>query len=301
MAWIESHQELGRHPKTKRLGRSLGISTPTVIGHLHLLWWWSLDFAQDGSLDGFDAAEIADAAMWEGDPVPFYAALVAAGFIDGDECDHYRLHDWDDYAGKLLDRRKSNATRQKTWRDRHRNESTAEAGELPNASVTVTSPLRNGATVPNRTVPDQEIKKTPTVSAAKTPPTDRPDLRKPKEREKGWIEHHPLFDTVAEVFGRPAPSQWSSLAMSLKDLDAFEATPDELRRRASVYPAVMGTAADGTPITMTLLALVKHWHLCAGKPVLAGSNGHRAPPIPPRPKAESDELRRRILAGEDIE
>jgi hypothetical protein len=162
--WIESHQELGRHPKTKRLARSLGVSVPAAIGHLHLLWWWSLDFAQDGSLDGFEAAEIADAAMWEGDPVPFYAALVTAGFIDGDEVDHYRLHDWDEYVGKLLDRRKSNAIRQKTWRDRHRNEGNTADDPSPNDPVTVTSPLRNGATVPNLTVPNLTVPESKTSS-----------------------------------------------------------------------------------------------------------------------------------------
>ena len=56
MAWIESHQELANHPKTKRFKRALGISTPQAIGHLHLLWWWALDYAQDGSLAAFSRA-----------------------------------------------------------------------------------------------------------------------------------------------------------------------------------------------------------------------------------------------------
>jgi len=40
--YIQSHEEIATHPKTRRLARALGISLPTVIGHLHLLWWWCL-------------------------------------------------------------------------------------------------------------------------------------------------------------------------------------------------------------------------------------------------------------------
>lgn len=39
MAWIESNQQLARHPKVKKAARTLEISVPTVVGHLHFLWW----------------------------------------------------------------------------------------------------------------------------------------------------------------------------------------------------------------------------------------------------------------------
>ena len=52
------------HPKTKKLARLLGVSVPTVVGHLHGIWYWALDFAQDGDLHQYDPEEIADAALW---------------------------------------------------------------------------------------------------------------------------------------------------------------------------------------------------------------------------------------------
>ena len=61
MAWIESHQELWRHPKTKKLARLLAVSVPTAIGHLHGIWYWALDFAQDGDLRRYDPEERASA------------------------------------------------------------------------------------------------------------------------------------------------------------------------------------------------------------------------------------------------
>lgn len=101
MAWIPSHQELRQHPKTKRAARAAGTSLPAMIGHLHLLWWWALDHAADGDLSRYDEVDIADAALWDGDPEVFVRALTECGpkGSDGflaDGC----LHDWDEYGGK---------------------------------------------------------------------------------------------------------------------------------------------------------------------------------------------------------
>lgn len=163
MAWIESHQSLGRHPKTRKAARLLSVSRPAVVGHLQYLWWWCLDFAQDGDLGQYDDDEIAEAAEWDEDPATFIAALTEAGFITADRL----VHDWDDYAGKLIEQRKANAEKQKRWRDRNK----PDTSPTHNDPVTVTSPLRNGATVPNRTVPNQ-TEPNPTV---KTPPPAKPE------------------------------------------------------------------------------------------------------------------------------
>lgn len=123
MAWIESHQAVGSHPKTKRLARRLGVSLPAAVGHLHYLWWWALDFAQDGDLSRFDAYDIKDATLWEGDEVTILEALVEAGFID-ETAEGLFLHDWADYAGKLLERRE---------KDRARKRAAAEAVGVPSS------------------------------------------------------------------------------------------------------------------------------------------------------------------------
>lgn len=102
MAWIPSHQEIGDHPKTLRFARRLGVSIPTAVGHLHLLWHWTLTHAPDGDLSKFDAEDIAIGAKWEGDPDPFVDALVscgpgtAAGFMGADR----QLHDWSEHGGR---------------------------------------------------------------------------------------------------------------------------------------------------------------------------------------------------------
>lgn len=119
MAWLESHQELRDHPKTKRAARLLGVGIPQMVGHLHCLWWWALDYAPDGDLANYDAFDIADAAMWEGEAEAFVTALMecgpggACGFLTADR----QLHDWDDYGGKLFARRDKDRRRHALYRD----------------------------------------------------------------------------------------------------------------------------------------------------------------------------------------
>jgi polyhydroxyalkanoate synthesis regulator phasin len=112
MAWIESHQELGRHPKTKRLARELKISLPTAVGHLFYLWWWVLDYAADGSLEKYSDEDIADAAEWTGDAKELVQALIKSGFID-EEDGRKSVHDFHDYAGKLVERREKDRERKR--------------------------------------------------------------------------------------------------------------------------------------------------------------------------------------------
>jgi len=111
MAWVESHQGLGKHPKTLKASRLLGIDKVPLVGHLHYLWWWALDNAEDGSLRGRDVEEIAAAAEWPSNPRSFVDALLAAGrdgqagFLEGPEGD-LAIHDWHDHTKRLQENRR---------------------------------------------------------------------------------------------------------------------------------------------------------------------------------------------------
>ena len=121
MSWIESHQELRRHPKTEKAARLLDASTAAMVGHLHFLWWWSIDYAPDGNLTDYDPDDIATAAGWEGDPDLFLEALIgcgpglSAGFVDKKE-GVVTLHDWDEFGGKQHRKRQSDAARKRAGR-----------------------------------------------------------------------------------------------------------------------------------------------------------------------------------------
>lgn len=107
MAWIESHQEVGAHPKLKRLARHLEVSRPTAVGHLHYLWWWCLSFAVDGDLSKFDVEEIAEGAEWEGNARPFVTALIKTGWLDEEPL---RVHDWMTYAHRMVEHKARRST-----------------------------------------------------------------------------------------------------------------------------------------------------------------------------------------------
>ncbi len=171
MAWIESHQELGAHPKTRKLARVLGISRPAVVGHLQFLWWWAMDYAQDGSLARFDALDIALGAEWDEDAETFVQALTSCGFL-ADRDGELVIHDWHDYAGKLIERREKDAARKRG--DRRPPDNTPEESSKPESSSGYPADIQRTAhvTVPNPTQPNRTEPPTGVTTApgAQTPP-----------------------------------------------------------------------------------------------------------------------------------
>lgn len=94
MAWLRSEQSLLHHPKTVHLKTLLGVETATVIGRLHMLWWWCLDYAIDGDLSKKEAKVIEDACQ-----VPL-KLLIRAGFVDARP--YRRIHSWYEIQGNYL-------------------------------------------------------------------------------------------------------------------------------------------------------------------------------------------------------
>lgn len=134
------------------------------MGHLHGLWFWALDFAQDGDIGRYDPEEIADAVLWDGNAQGFMDALVSSDFADKTS-DGIKIHDWNEYAGKLLERRAADRLRKRgsaktstsstgTPTEAERND--AEISQLPSLPY---------PTVPNSTEPSKGQKK----SAGKPP------------------------------------------------------------------------------------------------------------------------------------
>lgn len=123
MAWIESHQAIKEHPKTYDLIDRLQVTKAQAVGHLHLFWWWCVDYAPEGNLSGFNDQTIARAGEWTGDAKQFVEALVEAGWLDrGDGV--LTVHDWLDFCGSLMDKRLKR-------KELRRGSRTASDGSLP--------------------------------------------------------------------------------------------------------------------------------------------------------------------------
>lgn len=107
MAWIESHQDLERHPKTLNLMSMMGWSVNETIGILHRFWWWCVDYAEDGDLRKYNDSTIASVVGLNSDMAKkFIDSMVScggenvSGFIEREP--YFRIHDWWDYIGKFL-------------------------------------------------------------------------------------------------------------------------------------------------------------------------------------------------------
>jgi hypothetical protein len=161
MAWIEVHQTLPTHRKTIEAAAILDITPVQVVGHLVCLWLWALDNAPEGvmytSRNALRNKMVANVSQWGGDPDLFVEALTEAGFLNELD-DALELHDWYDYAGKLMETRKANRERQRRYREsKKQQEANVERNANVTRDVTVTKSERHAPTVPNRTVPNSTI------------------------------------------------------------------------------------------------------------------------------------------------
>jgi hypothetical protein len=190
MAWLESHQSLGEHPKTKKLCRLLGIPKREAVGTLHLLWWWALDYAEDGDLTRYDALDIAIGADWDKNETEFVDSLVSAGFLDRNET-ALVIHDWHDYAGKLIERRERNAQRMRDARASYETDTNNERATHVQGTQRARAKLQN-RTQPNSTVPTEPTKPNPSsdddvkTKKKRRNPTDMPEDFTVTDEMRAW-------------------------------------------------------------------------------------------------------------------
>lgn len=128
------------HPKTRALAKTWGCHPYTVVGFLVKLWGYCLEFQEDGLVDGrpldvLDELAAPCLATSIGTLPTVREALLRAGFIDADG----KLHDWEDYAGALVERRRKDRRRKRLTRGRLpqdiRGTSAGQAADTPRTSA----------------------------------------------------------------------------------------------------------------------------------------------------------------------
>ena len=127
-----------------------------------------MDYAPHGDVSAFGPAELSAAADFGGDAELFAQSLRETGWLEPDG----RIHDWLEYAGRLLTEREQSKLRMKAWRERKRNE------RAPNGDVTRNECVTNGerSELPNRTQPNLALDASLSPSARARPPSSFPDL-----------------------------------------------------------------------------------------------------------------------------
>jgi len=239
----------------------LDVPVTQAVGLLHCMWWWAMDFAQDGDLSKYDAGHIERGAMWDGQRGAFFDAAVAVGFIDTEPV---RIHDWTDYAGRLIERRKADADRKRQGRR------TESAGRPPDVLRTSDGSLTESVvtvTVPNQTITKPK-KKTTAAKRAETADAGA-DARRPND---AYAVFRALCDETGaseDDASRSFKNQQLGIAKRLLD-DGF--TESDVRECVRYLKSQ--TWRTGIIDLRTVSAEIGRWSL-AGRPA--------AEPIPIRP------------------
>ena len=100
--WIQIYSNLPEHPKIYQLADTLETGNCEAVGVVVSLWLWAAKNAPDGDLSRFPVRALGDAVGWRGDTKRLYQSLVACGFLDEDG-ENTRLHDWEEYAVRLME------------------------------------------------------------------------------------------------------------------------------------------------------------------------------------------------------
>ncbi|WP_308637694.1 DnaD domain-containing protein [Paenibacillus silvisoli] len=239
MAWIELHQSLWTHKKTIILAALLDINETYAAAHLSRFWTWALDNAQDGNLTGLPDRVIAVGAGWQGDASIFAQALVRAGWLDR-EGDSLLIHDWHDYAGRLVEKRAANKERMRGARSKKVQERAD--------NVQRTTEACSGATVPNRTVP---------ITTAATTREDEPEIQvEEPETESFYTAHKRVFGFECN------PHQAMKLSVYI-DQDGMD--------EAVVVRAIERAAEKGTGYRFALITKILDDYFRSGAKTLAAA------------------------------
>lgn len=98
MTWFKTDSGFATHRKIRQLAKGLDVSILEARGIVIGLFCRVSVEAPDGSLDGWDQDDIADACTWHVDPASLQAELYRVRIIVNDDGDGPKINDWMEYA-----------------------------------------------------------------------------------------------------------------------------------------------------------------------------------------------------------
>tara|TARA_Y100000004_G_scaffold10630_1_gene11571 strand:- start:3035 stop:3916 length:882 start_codon:yes stop_codon:yes gene_type:complete len=253
MAWIKSEQALASHPKVHLLAKTLGISVPQVIGHLHLLWWWALDYADNGDLTRYKDF-IPNASQWDGDEKLYIDSLIEHGFIDV-EGNKLIIHDWLDYTGALIETREKDAERKRLARQSKNAKNSANRTSWETTDTNKPSGVSVGR--PEDVPSPSNVEKTRLEKTRQ----DKTNIGNSIELQQTEVvvektDNKVIFSALCSVLEYDTNGLTTTargqLNKASKELAEVGATPHDIEVRAKNFALSFGWKP-------TPMALVKHW------------------------------------------
>ena len=242
MAWIKSDQSLAEHPKLKLLAKDLGISEVEALGHLHLLWYWTLEYAEDGHVKYIEL--LPEAMKWTGDTDKLVNALIKRGFLDQEIDGTYWVHDWLDYSGAYYEKKLYN---------RQKQESRDKIAKLKESDTSLTS-FDNSLT----NIDSQDLDK--------NREKNRVDKNNSGLATQDGVSNNSnrdlIFETLATVCGYDwkgvmTKDERGRINKAVKQLKDINATPEEITLRAQNFVLSYGFNPQPQSITSMWTKLVK--------------------------------------------
>lgn len=249
MAWIKSEQALASHPKVHLLAKDLGISVPQAVGHLHLLWWWALDYADDGDLTRYRDF-IPSASQWVGDEDLLIKGLIKHNWLDEVE-GKLVIHDWLDYTGALIETREKDAERKRKYRQ----SKNAKTSQNRDTWADTTKPSGASGGHPEDIPSPSAVEKTRLEKTRLDKSiSNSTELQQTVNDEK--TNHKTVFSALCRVLEYDTNGLTTSargqLNKASKELAEVGATPHDIEARARNFALSFGWKPTPT-------ALVKHW------------------------------------------
>tara|TARA_R100000278_G_scaffold86739_1_gene66237 strand:- start:389 stop:1225 length:837 start_codon:yes stop_codon:yes gene_type:complete len=244
MAWIKSDQSLAEHPKLKLLAKDLGISEVEALGHLHLLWYWTLEYAEDGHVKYIEL--LPEAMKWTGDTDKLVNALIKRGFLDQEIDGTYWVHDWLDYSGAYYEKKLYNRIKKQESRDK--------IAKLKESDTSLTS-FDNSLTNIDSQDLDKNREEKNRVDKNNSGLATQDGVSNNSNRDL-------IFETLATVCGYDwkgvmTKDERGRINKAVKQLKDINATPEEITLRAQNFVLSYGFNPQPQSITSMWTKLVK--------------------------------------------
>ena len=244
MAWIKSDQSLAEHPKLKLLAKDLGISEVEALGHLHLLWYWTLEYAEDGHVKYIEL--LPEAMKWTGDTDKLVNALIKRGFLDQEIDGTYWVHDWLDYSGAYYEKKLYNRIKKQESRDK--------IAKLKESDTSLTS-FDNSLTNFDSQDLDKNREEKNRVDKNNSGLATQDGVSNDSNRDL-------IFETLATVCGYDwkgvmTKDERGRINKAVKQLKDINATPEEITLRAQNFVLSYGFNPQPQSITSMWTKLVK--------------------------------------------
>ncbi len=243
MAWIEVHQELLHHPKNIALATELRLPEYATVGLLVGIWTWALQYAPEGVIPADREVVVCRYIGWRKGGAELFETLRACGWMEGEH-----VHDWMDYAGRLVRNRRANAERMRVARASDVRDTSDARADRPPPHVLGDSTVPD-LTEPNRTGQNQTLGPSPSANGRMR------DRKLSDEEQAGRIA---LKDVLVEVCRWDPESMtrdaWGEVEQAAKQLQAARATPPLVRGFREQWDLTYPTVGPLRP-----QVIVNHW------------------------------------------